>query len=304
MLPVLLTDDCVEDVDGEVELVGVDVWELDPDGDCDWELPVVGVVDEVLPPSGSGVLDDEEGRGTVNILRFWLGSEVGSGLGNGVGDNLVLPSGEPDDWFGLGFGLTGDDWVDLGFGLILTFELKLGGFGCCWGITCWGFCAGAGVGVTFSRGTRIGENGTVLELGEIGGAADWLVGGIGWLAGGNTWGVGIGGAWGIRCNSLGLSSTTFTVLGSGFLPAFSNWVKKGNPAPSKACRDIEAMIAIVVGSMRMSKKLLRLGDWYIFGWNANYQALGSVNEHKVKIHSSHQRWRSLSCGESIPRSPF
>ena len=73
-------------------------------------------------------------------------------------------------------------------------------------------------------------------------------------------GAGIGGAWGIRCNSLGVSSTTFTVPGSAFLISFSSWVKNGKLAPSMACNAIEPRIAIEVGSMRKSKKFLRGED--------------------------------------------
>ena len=72
--------------------------------------------------------------------------------------------------------------------------------------------------------------------------------------------MGAGGAWGMRCSSLGVSCTTFTVLGPTFLPSFSGWVKKGKLATIVACSAIDARIAIAVGSSKMSKKLLRVED--------------------------------------------
>ena len=70
----------------------------------------------------------------------------------------------------------------------------------------------------------------------------------------------MGGAWGMRCSSLEVSSTTLTVPGSAFFVSFSGWVKKGKLAPSVACRAIDPRIAIAVGSSKLSKKLLRVED--------------------------------------------
>ena len=64
----------------------------------------------------------------------------------------------------------------------------------------------------------------------------------------------------MRCSSLGVSCTTLTVLGPAFLASLSGWEKKGSVAPMVACRAIEARIAIVVGSAKMSKKFLRVED--------------------------------------------
>ena len=116
--------------------------------------------------------------------------------------------------------------------------------------------------MTFSIGSRIGENGTVGELGEIGGLIGGVITvGLGTVGGGvNTGGVVSGGAWGIRCSSLGVSSTTFTVPGSAFLPSRSGGVNRDRLAPSMACKAIEPRIAIEVGSTRISKKFLRWED--------------------------------------------
>ena len=100
------------------------------------------------------------------------------------------------------------------------------------------------------------------ELGEIGGLVGGVITlGLGTVEGGtNTCGVGIGGAWGMRCSSLGVSSTTLTVPGSAFLPSRSSWVNKDRLAPSVACKAIDTRMAIDVGSTRMSKKFLRWED--------------------------------------------
>ena len=104
----------------------------------------------------------------------------------------------------------------------------------------------------------MGENGIVGELGEIGGA----IGGVTTLGVGLavTCGAGVGGAWGIRCSSLGVSSTTLTVPGSDFLTCCCSWVKNGKLAPSMACKAIEPRMAIEVGSIKVSKKFLRGAD--------------------------------------------
>ena len=61
--------------------------------------------------------------------------------------------------------------------------------------------------MSFSSGIRIGENGIVGELGEIGGAIGGVTAvGVGTVCGLATIsGAGVGGAWGIRCNSVGVS---------------------------------------------------------------------------------------------------
>ena len=87
---------------------------------------------------------------------------------------------------------------------------------------------------------------TEHRQGEIGGAIGGVttlgVVTVGGLAA--TCGAGVGGAWGIRCNSLGVSSTTFTVPGSDFLTSFSSWVRNGKPAPIMACKAIDPRMAI------------------------------------------------------------
>ena len=115
--------------------------------------------------------------------------------------------------------------------------------------------------MSFSRGIRIGEKGIVGELGEIGGAIGGVTAaGVGTVGLATISGAGIGGAWGIRCNSVGVSSTTLTVPGSAFLTSCWSWVKNGKLAPMMACKAIDPRIAIEVGSINMSKKFLRGAD--------------------------------------------
>ncbi len=129
------------------------------------------------------------------------------------------------------------------------------------------------------------------EKGIVCGAVENLVAGGG-VAGlgatlgvgdGTAWGVGAGGACGMRWSSLGVNSTTLTVVGPAFLSSGANWVKKGKPAPIRVWRASDATIAIAVGSSKMSKKFLRSEDWYILTVNVNCQMcrLGDANPTKI-----------------------
>ena len=163
------------------------------------------------------------------------------GVGVGVGDRCGV---------GLVVILLG-----LGDGLKLILGSNIGAVGCFWGIAFCSFFAGGDLGRMVSRGMRMGENGMVAgDVDNCGVVGDGTAGRIG------DCGIGVGGAWGMRCSSFGVSWTTLTVPGSAVLGSRSAWVKKGKLAPSVACSAIDPRIAIAVGSSKLSKKLLRLED--------------------------------------------
>ena len=107
-----------------------------------------------MPPSSS---ESTVGIGlTIATFGFFL-IGIGAGLGIGVGLVVVV--------------FLFDDLVGLGVGLKVMLGSKMGAVGCFWGIDCCSFLPFDGLGVIFSSGIRIGENGIVGELGEIGGVA-------------------------------------------------------------------------------------------------------------------------------------
>ena len=120
---------------------------------------------------------------------------------------------------GLGLAaLVAGDFV--GFGSVKILGSKTGRSGC-WIV--FGCFALAGLGVAVPAGLPNGEKG--IACGEVenwgvrgGGAVERLMG-IGCVIGGAA-GLGFG-AWGMRCSSLGVNSTTLTVVGAAFLSAFS-----------------------------------------------------------------------------------